>query len=112
MKKILVVLCLIWMGTNLFGHAPIGLNLEYDEDTNLLSVEYKHRSGNQNEHFVYSVKIALNSEQIIEQTLSSQESTDGGSVIFKIIDLKPGDEIAVQIDCNKGGRRTQKLKIE
>jgi hypothetical protein len=113
MKKLLLIaLLLIWMGGELTAHAPVGLNLAYDQETKLLSVEFMHRSRNPEDHFVYSVKIAVNSEQVIEQSLMSQEKAEGGSLVFKIIDLKAGDEVNVQIECNKGGRRSRKLKIE
>ena len=62
--------------------------------------------------YVNAVKVALNDEEIIQQTLSSQETDEGGRLVYKIIGLKKGDELTVTINCNKMGRKRETLVIE
>ena len=78
----------------------------------MLEVKYDHKVGDANQHYVIEVKIQLNEKEIIVQSLSSQDDNNSGSLIYKIIDVKPGDEIKVQLKCSRAGGKSASIKIE
>jgi hypothetical protein len=94
------------------AHSPTKVDLAFDKETGFLRVTFEHRVRNPKDHFVYLVKVRLNKQEVIEQNLNLQDNENGGSLIYKLNDAKPGDTIEVQIDCIKGGSRTGKIKIE
>jgi len=94
------------------AHAPMKVDLAFEKDTAILSVTFQHKVRNPKDHFVYLVKVRLNKQEVIEQNLNLQDNENGGSLIYKLNDAKPGDTIEVQIECVKGGSRTGKIKIE
>ena len=114
MKRITAVVCLISViGVSvLSAHAPVNISLSFDGESKILTVEFIHKVRNRSDHFIDRVRVSLNGEEIVEQRLSLQETKDGGTLIYKLIDAAEGDEIEVLLDCVKGGKLKKKMTLE
>jgi hypothetical protein len=71
-----------------------------------------HKVGDENKHFILDVKVEVNKKEIITQLFSKQETSDGGELIFRIPDLKLGDEVKVIAECNKIGKKSTNFTVE
>lgn len=114
MKRIvsIIVVC-VFLGIGMVhSHAPSNLELNFDKETLLLSVDFEHKVKDAESHFVYRVKVRLNEKDKIEQKLDRQDTENGGSLIYKINGVKSGDVIEVRLDCINGGAKTEKMTIE
>lgn len=114
MKTILFVIgififCEVGIG---YSHAPSKLDLDFDKDTQILSLTFEHRVRNPERHFVYRVRVRLNKKDVIEQKLDRQDTENGGSLIYKINGAKSGDVIEVRLNCMEGGSKSGKMSIE
>jgi hypothetical protein len=94
------------------AHAPMKVDLAFEKETGFLSVTFQHKVRNAKDHFVYLVKVRLNKQEVIEQNLNLQDDENGGSLIYKLNDVKSGDTVEVRLECVKGGSKTGKIKIE
>ncbi|MDO9576875.1 MAG: hypothetical protein Q7J16_03240 [Candidatus Cloacimonadales bacterium] len=74
-------------------------------------MNFVHKVNDAGSHFIFDITVNLNQEQIIEQKTAKQDSTGGGSFVFKIVDAKPGDVIKATVKCNKFGTKSAELKI-
>ena len=95
-----------------FSHAPSRLEMNYDKESRILSLNFKHKVRNPERHFVYRVRVRLNKKDVIEQNLDRQDTENGGSLVYKINGAKSGDLIEVRLNCNEGGGKSGKLSIE
>lgn len=111
MKYLILVICLIGSSL-LLAHPASEVNLEFDNDTHLLMVNFVHKVKNAEEHFIIGVIVYLNNEEIIEQKIAKQDNTESGSLVYRIIDAKSGDKIKVSIKCNKVGKKSNEITIE
>ncbi|MDZ4122516.1 MAG: hypothetical protein U1C33_08845 [Candidatus Cloacimonadaceae bacterium] len=112
MKQVFMIALLLGiLGISLYAHPANKVTASYDAKTALLTVEFEHKVSNATDHFVYNITIQLNGKKTIEQVLTLQESTDGGSFVYKIPGLKKGDKINVVSDCNKGGKKSTTITI-
>lgn len=111
MKYLILVICLI--GSSLLpAHPASEINLEFNKETHLLTVDFAHKVKDAEKHFILEVIVNLNKEEIITQKLAKQDNTENGSLVYKIIDAKPGDKIKVSIKCNKIGKKSTEITIE
>jgi hypothetical protein len=94
------------------AHGPARVNLTFDQEKQVLRIEFLHKVRNPADHFIYSIRIQRNGEEIVEQSVSRQETGDGGSFLYKIIDAAPGDELKVRLRCNKSGSKTATLRVK
>ena len=94
------------------AHSPAKVDLAFEKETALLRVTFDHRVRNPKDHFVYLVRVRLNKRDVIEQSLNLQDDENGGSLIYKLKEARPGDTVEVRVDCVKGGTKTGKIKIE
>ena len=63
-------------------------------------------------HFIFEVIVYLNKEEIVTQLIEKQETSEGGSLVYKLVDVKIGDKIKVKTNCNKTGKKSAELVIE
>jgi hypothetical protein len=110
--KIVILALLLCLGLVLGAHPASQVDLAFDKETSLLTVDFAHKVSDSADHFIYEVTIYLNKDEIITQKIEKQETTDGGNLVFKIIDAKPGDKISVKTNCNKSGKKSGELEIE
>ncbi len=107
------LLCvLLFSIVSAFANPPSALSANFDQEKSLLTFTFTHESKDPNAHFISDVSIRLNKTEIIHQTLSKQDKANGGSLIYKIIDVQPGDKIEMTLKCNKFGKQTFFLDIK
>ncbi|MBN2030059.1 hypothetical protein JW824_07410 [bacterium] len=112
-KTVIFIVLLLFIQISIsYGHAPSAVTLDFNKETSMLEVKYEHSVRDVTQHYVIEAKVQLNGKEIIVQFLSSQEDLNGGSLVYKIIDAKPGDEILVQIRCNRAGSKSTSVKIQ
>ncbi len=113
MKKLLLTLLVIMLAVMLLNaHPASDVKVSFDKNTSILKVDFTHKVDNEASHFVYDVEVKLNSKKAIKQELLKQETKEGGSVLYKLIDAKAGDKIQVITDCNKGGKKSETLVVK
>ncbi|MDD2230318.1 MAG: hypothetical protein PHY48_13005 [Candidatus Cloacimonetes bacterium] len=112
MKRAIFTVLLMLAALGLFAHPANDVSLTYDAKTMLLTVTYEHTVKNPADHYVESVLIKINGKDVISQSLPMQESTGGGSLVYKLIGVKAGALIEATVTCNKGGKKTGKLPLK
>ena len=106
-----LILALLVMATSLAAHPPKGVDLDFDSDTGVLSVEMMHSVNNASKHYVNKIVVELNGKKIIEQTFRSQLDEEKQQAFYKVIDAKEGDKISVTAYCNISGKKKGELEI-
>jgi desulfoferrodoxin (superoxide reductase-like protein) len=110
MKTLCIVLALM-IAVPLFAHPPKTVDLEYDPDSSVLTVNITHNVKDATKHFIYKVVVELNGDKIIEQTFKRQVDNDMQKAIYEIIDASQGDKIAVTAYCNISGKKMVELVV-
>lgn len=90
----------------LYAHPASNVAAGFNKDENLLTVTWKHQVKNNADHFIQDVVVRKNGTVIITQKLGAQDSMDGGSLTYKINELKPKDKLQISTKCNKGGLKS------
>ena len=75
-------------------------------------MNFDHKVKDAEKHFIFEIIVYLNKEQIIEQKIEKQDDAEKGTVLYKIIDAKVGDEIKVRTNCNKTGKKSAEITID
>lgn len=96
----------------LFAHAPAKIDLSFNRETGLLTVAFGHKVRDPGDHYIAGISVSLNGTEIILQKADLQDTADGGTFVYKIVQAKPGDTIEVLLECVKGGKMKKSLKIE
>lgn len=112
LKRIFVIVAFVILMQPAFAHGPSKIKLSLDAETHVLNVEILHKVRNGEGHFIEWVKVFLNGEEIILQTIGLQPAKEGVKVLYKIPELKDGDEIKVTAKCNKIGKKSAKLTFK
>jgi hypothetical protein len=108
----LLTLIILFSVTFLAAHPPSSVVATYDSDKQLVTVTFVHKVGDNVDHFIKEIVILKNKKPIITQKLSFQDSKIGGSLVFKVNDLKPKDKLNVTATCNKGGQKNYVLEFK
>lgn len=111
MKKTALILVLCAIAGILLAHPASKVMLEFNTETSELTVRFDHKVRDAADHFVYEVTVFLNNKEIIEQKLSSQDTTDQGMLVYRITDARAGDTIKVTTACNKSGKKSQTITV-
>lgn len=112
MKKIHVVLAaLVLLAMPTLAHPPADVEMTYDPDSRVLTVEITHGVNNASRHYVNKVMVQLGGNKIIEQTFGSQADSQGQRAVYTIIDAREGDSIAVTAHCNVSGRKSSTFVV-
>jgi len=112
MKRMLLCIALISVWVLLSAHPATDVKLNYDSKTKILAVSFNHPVKNADDHFIYEIEVKVNKKEVVKQTIKGQETLQGGEYLYKMIDLKPGDEVKVTTDCNKTGKKSAELIIK
>ena len=110
--KYLLVLVILVGSALLLAHPASKVDLSFDEETSVLTVNFEHKVKDIDKHFIFEILVYLNGEKVVEQMIEKQDNLETGEVFYKIVDAKPGDEIKVRTNCNKTGKKSAKLVIE
>ena len=110
--KILILAGFLCVGFILTAHPASQVDLSFDKETSLLTVDFMHKVSDADDHYIFEVIVYLNKEEIITQMVEKQDTNEGGSLVYKIIDAKVGDTLRVKTNCNKSGKKSGELEIE
>lgn len=100
-----------FFATALFGSPPDSLQINLDTTGTVLSVKVFHPVKNTANHFIKTIDVALNGNQIIQQDYDGQFDKEVQEAIYKLIDLKAGDKIEVTGICNIFGKKSGLYKV-
>ncbi len=103
---------LLLFAASLFAHPASEVTASYDKETMILTVEYKHDVSDPTKHFIDDIEVILAKKDLVVQKLMSQDTIEGGKVLYKIRDLKPGDVLKIKTDCNRFGGKSIEYTIE
>jgi hypothetical protein len=77
----------------------------------VLQVTVNHTVGNAENHYTEEILVFLNDKEIIRQIFYMQTG-DMQKVSYTIPSLKPGDEVTVNTNCSRGGKRSKTITVE
>jgi hypothetical protein len=100
------------MALGLFAHPASNVTLGYDVKTQLLTVNFDHSVKNTADHFISKVVVSIGGKAMLTHNLTNQETAVGGSLIYKLPNLKSGSVIEVTTECNKVGKKSAKLTLK
>ena len=65
--KIVFVLVVVALMSTLNAHPASGVELSFDNETNLLTVDFVHKVSDADKHFIFEVTVYVNKEEVITQ---------------------------------------------
>ena len=94
------------------AHPAASVTASFDKATNLLTVSFKHQVKDNKDHFISDVVIERNRKEVAWQKLSYQDNAEGGTLVYKVNDLKAKDKLIITTTCNKIGKKNYSLEIK
>ncbi len=110
--RYVLALVILLSSLALFAHPASKVEASYDTETQILNVSFEHKVKNAEDHFIFEIKVYNGKKEVITQEISRQETMEGGSFQYKLIDVKPGDKLKIRTNCNKTGKKSAKIVIE
>ena len=108
MGFLFAVSLLITIG-NVNAHNPSNMTLEYNSNTNMLSVTITHTSSNFNSHYINEVIGTKNGGQAINESYTSQPSN---TMMYEYsVNAVSGDVIQVTATCTQAGIITRSITV-
>lgn len=109
--RILGVILAMLIASSVLAHPPKSLSLEYDSDSDILTVDVMHSVKDAAKHYVNKVVVKLNGRKIVEQTFKRQVDEEVQQVTYKVIDAVEGDKLTVTGYCNISGKKSAELIV-
>ncbi len=109
--KIFLAALAILVAVPLGAHPPKGVELNFDFEFKLLTVEVTHGVSNAAKHYINKIVVEVNGSEKIVQTSTRQVDEKGHQATYKIVDIDEGDTISVIAYCNISGRRKTDLAV-
>jgi len=114
-KKIVVcfVMCLLTVtvyNIDVFAHPPQDMQLEYDFDSQTLSVTITHNTLDPNSHYIYKVEIEKNEVVYLTEEYDNQPTADTFTYTYEI-EADIGDLLSVVAYCSLYGSLTDSLTV-
>jgi len=112
MKKttlLLIIGIMLVFSNFLFATPPDSIKVSFDTTGTIMITHIFHATKNPSVHFINQVSVTLQGKPIIQQTIAKQFSNTEQDVIYQIIDIKKGDNIAVTGSCNIMGKKTKEI---
>ncbi|MBS3749723.1 MAG: hypothetical protein KGY67_08520 [Candidatus Thermoplasmatota archaeon] len=107
---ILMLLITLLLPSMAFAHPPQDMVLEYDIDTEILSVTITHNSPGPTVHYVNKIEIKQNDNLIITEEYDSQPTTSEYTYTYDV-QAEVGDELTVIAYCNIQGSITRSITV-
>lgn len=108
---IFVLILISCISTITTAHAPTSVNLTYDKNGEILTVDVNHAiEEGDTTHYIETVEIRVNGELITQEDHTSQ-SINGGALYAYDINANDGDEIEVTAYCSTGESKTEKMTL-
>ncbi len=112
MKKIIFIILFTALVCSLaIAHPASKVDISYDNQNQQVEVKIIHMVGDVTKHYIKNAKIYLNGKEIINQHAKSQVNKKMQHFLYKVIDVKKGDKVKVEVKCNKHGTRTESINI-
>jgi lipopolysaccharide export system protein LptA len=111
-RLILLTIAFLTLITLLPAHPASAVNVTFDKTNSQLFISFNHQVQNNADHFIAAVTVTRGKKVIISQSLTYQDSKEGGEVCYKINDLKAGEKITVTATCSKVGKKSQTITIK
>jgi len=110
MKKVILLIAILFIVSNLWAHSPKKLELKYSKEAKELSIKAPHKVKDVTKHYISYILVKINGEEI--KKIEYTEQTSKKSFMAKIpLDAKVDDTIEVTAKCSKLGKKTGTLKI-
>lgn len=87
------------------AHNPADLDLDYNSNTEVLTVTILHGVSDPNSHYIESVHITVNGSTVLNELYTSQPTSSTFSYMYNIT-ASEGARIQVTATCNVGGDNT------
>jgi hypothetical protein len=107
----LFFLMVFLLSTTSLANSPSSMTLEYDNDTEVLTVSITHTVSNPATHFIESVTIEVNSVIIDTFLYTSQPTSSLFTYVYNNISANFGDTIEVSAICNLVGSITRSIQV-
>ena len=108
----LLPLLFVLFATALRADPPSQITVDYNKANGNLFITFVHQVQDPVDHFIYDARILLNKKEIIHQSITSQDTKEGGTLVYKVIDVKAGNKFNVILACNKYGKKNQEYTIK
>jgi len=112
MYRLPLSFALLTMMSALAAHPPMSVDLEFDAETHMLTVNYTHDTDNLAAHYINAITVSINDEVMIRQSQHTQAGATGGTLVYTLVDAKPGDTLSVKVECNMHGHKVATLTLE
>lgn len=110
MKKIAFLLCgLLIASSAVFAHPPSDIKIRFDVKTQTLDAVVKHRVSNPLTHYIYKVDIGLNGKLVKSLSFEKQATNREQLATVALSDVKKGDTLSVEGDCNLNGKLKKEI---
>ena len=107
----LILISIFLIAGSGYAHPPSDIEASYDKDKNVLTINITHPVRNPEKHFVDNVKISKNGGIISDETFTSQTTNNVQSIEIESLNLKSGDEITVEAECNIHGKTKKSISL-
>jgi len=107
MKKFLLftLVAVFLFSTVAMAHPPQNLNVKFNMEDKMLTVEVTHNVGGSNtNHYIEEVTVTYNDEKIVMQK-PGQQLNNKELFYYYMPGLKDGDEITINTNCSIQGNR-------
>lgn len=109
--KLVTVLLLVFIPFVLLAHPPKKVNVKYEKESKTLIISMPHSVKDVTKHYIKSITISVNGNEIKVLEYKSQSSEASHDVEIELPELKKGDKVKVKAKCNKIGAKTTTIKI-
>ena len=112
MRNILFVLLVVFiLPAVMQAHPPKSVDVEFDNETKVLTVKISHFVDNPSKHFIDKIVVELNGDEIITQKLKAQNTKQDQEAQYMITDAAVGDTITVTAYCNISGKKKAVIDV-
>jgi hypothetical protein len=92
------------------AHTPGPMTLEYDDDTDILTVTVTHSTADVNSHYIYEIVIEKNSVQVDIETYTNQSSASQVVATFTVAAVD-GDILRATAKCSVSGQISEQITV-
>ncbi len=112
MKQTLVMIAFLAVSAMAIAHPAADINASYSAQDKTLAISFDHKVSDPTEHFIQGVEVRLNDKMIISQVNTAQDSSTGGSFIYRIPNLRKNDVLKITLICNKTGKKSASMILK
>ena len=106
LAAVLIAVCL----QPAYAHSPADITMSYNAAREELTVVVSHQVGNPRSHYIETIALFRDGVEVKEETYMSQENAQSQTAVFRLADVKPGEDISVEASCNRGGSMRKSME--